>query len=369
MSDIYIGIMSGTSLDGIDAVAIDLSDQPRIIATHYQPYNDLLRQKLRRLCMGCEDELTLCSELDTQLGHLFADTANKLIDKTSIKQQQVQAIGCHGQTIRHDPGKHFPNSLQIGNPNVIAALTGITTVADFRRRDIAAGGQGAPLVPAFHQALFSHQEHYRSIVNIGGIANITLLPPTSLAGESVTGFDIGPGNTLMDTWIYRHRGEKHDQDGHWGSSGTCNPGLLDAMLADPYFSEPPPKSTGPEYFNLIWLENYLAKHPDLPVNVQATLCELTATTISNAISAFDTTPSEIYVCGGGSHNRLLMDQLNVKLPGSPTRTTTDLGIDPDWVEAAAFAWLAQRTLNNNPGNLPGVTGASNQVILGGIYRA
>ncbi len=361
--------MSGTSLDGIDTIMIDLSDQAKIIGTHYQPYNDLLRQKLRRLATGCNDELTLYASLDTELGILFANTINQLIDKTEIAREDIRAIGSHGQTVRHLPDKIFPNSLQIGNPNIIAEHTGITTVADFRRRDIAAHGQGAPLVPAFHQAIFSHHEHYRAIVNIGGIANVTFLPPTINPAEMVIGFDIGPGNTLMDTWIYRHKGEKHDQNGNWGETGTCNQGLLNALIADPYFSTPPPKSTGPEYFNLVWLENYINQHPDIPVNIQATLCELTSISISNVISAFDTHPSEVFICGGGSHNNYLMQQLSNKIPDSKVRTTSDIGIDPDWVEAAAFAWLAQRTLNGLPANLPAVTGATNPVILGGIYQA
>jgi len=361
--------MSGTSLDGIDAIIVDLSSHPHILATHYQPYNDLLRQKLRRLCQGCDNELALFSELDTQLGVIFAEAANCVLEKAKIDRAQVRAIGNHGQTIRHYPDKHFPNSLQIGNPNIIAEYTQITTIADFRRRDIAAKGQGAPLVPAFHKAVFSHPAHYRAIINIGGIANATFLPPTHCTDELVSGFDIGPGNTLMDTWIYRHKRERQDHDGHWANKGQSNQALLQAILADPYFSAPPPKSTGSEYFNMIWLEGILAKHPDIPVNVQATLCEVTATSIANTINSFETTPTELFICGGGNHNSQLMQQLRDKLPGASVATTEVLGIDPDWVEAAAFAWLAQQTLENQAGNLPAVTGANKSVKLGSIYPA
>jgi len=369
MQQIYIGLMSGTSLDGIDAIAIDLSGEPKILATHYQPHDDLLRQRLRRLCQGYSDELSLYADLDSYLGQLFADAALEVIDKAGLVPADIQAIGSHGQTVRHFPDHKHPNSLQIANPNIIAERTGITTIADFRRRDIAAGGQGAPLVPAFHKAMFSNPEMHRVIVNIGGIANITRLPAATAADGSVAGFDTGPGNTLMDTWIQRHKQRKFDESGRWAKQGRSNPELLNALLSDPYFSLRPPKSTGTEYFNLAWLEGYLNRFSDKAVNIQSTLCELTASTIAAAILDHDTPPDEVFVCGGGAHNDYLLNRLKTKLAGITLTSTAALAIEPDWVESAAFAWLAQQTLANRHGNLPKVTGAAREVVLGCIYPA
>jgi anhydro-N-acetylmuramic acid kinase len=369
MQQIFIGLMSGTSLDGIDAIAIDLSAEPEILATHYRPYNDLLRQRLRRLCQGYTDELSLYAELDSLLGQLFADAALEVIDKAGLTTADIQAIGSHGQTVRHIPDHKYPNSLQIANPNIIAERTGITTITDFRRRDIAAGGQGAPLVPAFHKAMFSNPKSHRVIVNIGGIANITRLPATSASKANVTGFDTGPGNTLMDAWIQRHKQIKFDEAGRWAKRGKCNPELLNALLSDAYFSIRPPKSTGTEYFNLAWLEGFLSGYPDIPVNIQTTLSELTANTIATAIMDHKATPDEVFVCGGGSHNVHLLERLKTKLAGITLKTTAALSIEPDWVESAAFAWLAQQTLAKRHGNLPKVTGAAREVILGCIYPA
>lgn len=369
MQQIYIGLISGTSLDGIDAIAIDLNDKAKILATHYQPYNDLLRQRLRRLCQGHADELSLYASLDSYLGQLFADAAFEVINKAGLKPAEVQAIGSHGQTVRHIPEHQYPNSLQIANPNIIAERTGITTIADFRRRDIAAGGQGAPLVPAFHKAMFSDSRLHRVLVNIGGIANITRLPAQAEPDSDVIGYDTGPGNTLLDTWILRHKQLKYDDRGAWAKRGKCNHALLHALLSDPYFATPPPKSTGTEYFNLPWLERYLTTCPDIPVNIQSTLSELTASTIAAAILDDERQTDEVYVCGGGSHNDHLLERLKDKLPDITVQTTEALAIDPDWVEAAAFAWLAQQTLTYRHGNLPTVTGAARQVILGAIYPA
>ena len=365
MTQIFIGLMSGTSLDGIDAIAIDLSSEPEILATYYQPYNTELRLQLHQLCQGCPDELRLYSELDHALGNDFSDAANTVIKKAGLTTQQVCAIGSHGQTIRHYPNGNHPNSLQIGNPNIIAEQTGITTIADFRRRDIAAGGQGAPLVPAFHNALFRSAKDDRIILNIGGIANLTLLPAD--AGIPVSGWDTGPGNTLMNAWTLQHQQAPQDTDGRWATQGNSNQALLEAMLTDPYFHQTAPKSTGPEHFNLSWLGQHLAQHPDSLVNIQATLCELTSQSIAMAIESGPLDNPEIFVCGGGSHNPLLMQQLHNKLTGKHIETTRKLGIDPDWVEAAAFAWLAQQTLNGKAGNLPVVTGAHHERLLGSIY--
>ena len=371
MDQIFIGLMSGTSLDGIDAIAIDLTTQPKILATHYQPYDETLRQQLHQLCRGCTNELSLYAELDNRLGREFANAANIVRDKAGLKSGQVRAIGSHGQTVRHYPDSAHPNTLQIGDPNIISELTGITTVADFRRRDMASGGQGAPLAPAFHNTLFRSSGHDRIMVNIGGIANLTLLPAD--ANTPASGWDTGPGNTLMNAWIFAHQNEPQDTGGHWASQGTSNQALLNDLLTDPYFHQPAPKSTGPEYFNLAWLDPFLAAHPDSSVNIQATLCELTTRTIVLAITqaiesrTITATDPEIFICGGGSHNPLIMQQLRSRLAGSKVESSQALGLDPDWVEAAAFAWLAQQTLDGRAGNLPAVTGADKAVILGGIY--
>jgi anhydro-N-acetylmuramic acid kinase len=367
MEQIFIGLMSGTSLDGIDAIVIDLTTQPKILARHYQPYDTNLRRQIQQLCQGCPDELRLYSELDTRLGRDFASAANTVREKAGLAPQQIRAIGSHGQTIRHYPDGDYPNSLQIGNPCIIAEQTGIITITDFRRRDIAAGGQGAPLVPAFHKALFQSSENDRIIINIGGIANLTLLP--AAANTPITGWDTGPGNTLMNAWILQHKQETQDTDGHWCAQGSSNQVLLDKLLTDPYFQQSPPKSTGPEHFNLSWLEHYLTDVHDTAVNVQATLCELTTSAIARTIQSqpLQTRHPEIFICGGGSHNPQIMQQLRSKLNNNRIETTLALGIDPDWVEAAAFAWLAQQTLNGKTGNLPDVTGADKAVILGGIY--
>jgi len=374
MEQIYIGLISGTSLDGIDAIAIDLSEPtPRVLATFYQPYDDGLRQQLRQVCLGCNDELQLYADLDNQLGRDFAIAAITVSDKAGLKPEQIRAIGSHGQTVRHYPHTSHPNSLQIGDPNVIAELTGITTVADLRRRDMAVGGEGAPMVPAFHNALFRSSACDRIIINIGGIANLTLLPADD--GIPVSGWDSGPGNTLMNAWIFTHQQQPQDTDGRWAAQGNTNPALLNDLLQDDYFHRQPPKSTGPEYFNLAWLDRYLDQYPDSAVNVQATLCELTTRTITLAIEqalksqAISTKNPEIFICGGGCHNPQIMQQLRKQLDGLRLETTQALGLDPDWVEAAAFAWLAQQTMDGMSGNLPAVTGARHPVILGGIYQA
>ena len=373
MEQIYIGLISGTSLDGIDAIAIDLSERkPRVLANYYQPYDDELRQQLRQLCQGCSDELQLYTDLDNRLGRDFAAAAIAVSDKAGLKAEQIRAIGSHGQTVRHYPHTSHPNSLQIGDPNVIAELTGITTVADLRRRDMAAGGEGAPMVPAFHHALFRSSACDRIIVNIGGIANLTVLAADD--DIPVSGWDSGPGNTLMNAWIFSHQHQPQDTDGRWAAQGTTNQALLNDLLQDAYFHRLPPKSTGPEYFNRDWLDRYLLQYPDSDVNIQATLCELTTRSISLAIEqaiqaqAISTKTPEIFICGGGCHNPQIMQQLRKQLDGLRLDTTQALGLDPDWVEAAAFAWLAQQTINGKSGNLPAVTGAQHPVILGGIYQ-
>ncbi len=366
MSSLFIGLMSGTSMDAVDAALVDFSaGHPKLVASHAQPLDDSLRTELRSLMHASAAELERCAQLDVHMGELFAQTANALLQKAGVEPEKVCAIGSHGQTVRHQPSGPYPFSLQIGNPALIAQLTGITTVADFRRADIAVGGQGAPLVPAFHNAVLRSSKADRVIVNIGGIANITILPADPAI--PVGGFDTGPGNTLMDAWIYRHLKTRMDKDGQWASQGKGNGDLLAHMMSDPYFSLAPPKSTGPEYFNLAWLEN--KSQPQLSAqDVQATLCEFTAATIAEAIVRHAPHTQEILICGGGVRNKTLMRDLMSLLPKRTVTATDAHGIDPDWVEAMAFAWLAKQTLEGKPGNLPSVTGARRAVVLGGIYK-
>ncbi len=363
--------MSGTSMDAIDAALVDFSGTtPQLLATHSHALTDQLRRELQGLANLGVDELEHYAQLDMRMGRLFAEASHALLDKAGIKAHHVTAIGSHGQTVCHQPTGTEPFSLQIGNPSLIAEATGITTVADFRSRDIAAGGQGAPLVPAFHNAVFRSPTIDRVIVNIGGIANLTILP-ADLA-KPVGGFDTGPGNTLLDAWIYRHLHRRLDTGGEWAASGKANIPLLNEMLSDAYFALTPPKSTGPEYFNLPWLETklqQLQKNNLSPEDIQATLCELTASSIEQAIARHAQSRTQVLVCGGGIHNHLLIRRLSLLLKDCEVQPTLSLGVDPDWVEAMAFAWLAMQTLVGRPGNLPSVTGASHPVILGGIYKA
>ncbi len=366
--ELYIGLMSGTSLDGIDAALLDLSAQPKLIAAKTYPLPEQLRSDLLALCLPGNDEIERMGIADRRLGLEFAFAVTQLLQETAVPANAIRAIGSHGQTIRHRASLavnqgSYPFTLQIGDPTSIAEITGITTVADFRRRDIAAGGQGAPLVPAFHRAVFGDNQA-RAIVNIGGIANIT-----GINADNVIGFDTGPGNTLLDQWIHRHKGVHYDRDGAWSASGTVLPTLLDAFLRDPYFSLPSPKSTGREYFHSDWLERHLAGKTLQPQDVQATLIELTACSIATGITTLPFAVNSVYVCGGGAYNHHLMTRLEALLHPRQLGSTTQLGIAPEWVEAAAFAWLAQQTLHGKPGNLPSVTGAEGQRILGAIYPA
>jgi anhydro-N-acetylmuramic acid kinase len=287
-----------------------------------------------------------------------------LLAEAGCQPAEIIAIGSHGQTIRHIPEGEYRTSFQIGDPNLIAELTGITTVADFRRRDMAAGGQGAPLVPAFHNQVFRASGINRVILNIGGIANITILPGDE--EDPVSGFDTGPGNGLMDAWIFKHQGKQFDLNGEWAASGRVRPDLMDQMLADPYFSQAAPKSTGKEYFHLDWLKKHLPKKAKAE-DIQASLCELTAMTISQAIQQTAPATDEIYVCGGGAHNPHLIQRLNELHKPVNVTSTSELGLSPDWVEATCFAWLAKQTLHQQAANLPSVTGARHNVVLGGIY--
>jgi anhydro-N-acetylmuramic acid kinase len=365
---LHIGLISGTSTDAVDAALVDVNpDRVELITCHGEPIPESLASALRSVIDKRLIDRSAFWQLDVRVGELFARAAGALLDKAGVDAAKVRAIGSHGQTVFHAPDAEFPCSVQIGDPNIIAERTGITTVADLRRRDLAAGGQGAPLAPAFHAAVFRTADHDRVVINIGGIGNLTLLP----ADDSLPtiGFDTGPGNTLMDIWANRVRGVAMDADGAWARSGRCRQRLLELLETEPYFALPPPKSTGRELFNLDWLDGILARLDEkvAPEDVQRTLCELTAASIAGAIDAHAPATREVLVCGGGVHNSLTMERLAERLQPLDVRSTQSIGFDPDWVEAAAFAWLAARTLDGMPGNLPTVTGATHAVILGGIY--
>ncbi|MBK8161726.1 MAG: anhydro-N-acetylmuramic acid kinase [Gammaproteobacteria bacterium] len=368
MSDLYIGLMSGTSMNAIDAALVDLHGHPQLLHTASHPYAPALRQRLKELCEGTHDELKKFAQLDAELGHLFAEAALAVLKQAGIRPGEVVAIGSHGQTVRHYPAHEPKSSLQIADPNIIATVTGITTVADFRRRDMSVGGQGAPLVPAFHNLLFRQRGRDRVVLNIGGIANLTILPADARA--AVTGFDTGPGNVLMDQWTARHLRLPMDRDGCWAASGRIDERLLERLLDDRYFAAPPPKSTGTDYFNLHWLDKALKRHTGRMIkkNVQTTLCEVTAASIVRAVHEHAPATREILVCGGGAHNLALMFRLQALLGDIQLRSTEDYGLPPDWIEAMAFAWLAHETLAGQAGNLTSVTGAAKPVLLGGIYR-
>ena len=365
MPGYYIGLMSGTSMDGIDAALVRFGDPGvDIVATHGEAYAETLRFALRRAATTPVDEpIDNIGGLDRQVGECFRDAALALIEKSGIPAGEINAIGSHGQTVRHQPYGPRPYSLQIGNPDIIAGGTGITTVADFRSADLAAGGQGAPLVPPFHDWLFRSPDESRVILNLGGIANITILPA---GDEPVTGFDTGPGNTLLDRWIHRHLGRPFDEDGTWAGKGQVVDSLLEQLQSFGYFRLPPPKSTGLEDFNLDWLAQYdVDAHA--PEDVQATLAELTASSVALHVQAYAADARHLFVCGGGAHNRDLLRRLERNMPEIEVDTTQAVGLDPDWVEAVAFAWLARRTVRKEPGNLPSVTGASRKVVLGTIH--
>jgi anhydro-N-acetylmuramic acid kinase len=360
--------MSGTSADALDAALVDFDgDQPKVLTASTTPLSVALRDQILSLYEPGAGEIDRLGSLDRELAEGFAHAALQLLKTAGKSPDDVIAIGSHGQTIRHRPrpASGLPFTLQIGDPNLLSELTGITTVADFRRRDMAAGGQGAPLAPAFHRAVFGRSGYNRAVINIGGIANITWLP----AEGSVTGYDTGPGNGLMDAWILHSLRHPYDAEGAWAAQGVVNSTLLSELLDHPYFRLPPPKSTGREEFHWRWLESILAQNPHLQhVDVQATLLELTTQSISREVTT-RCADAEVYICGGGARNTALMTRLQDLMPRTTICTTDALGIPPDYVEAVAFAWLAMRTILGLPGNLPDVTGAQSEVILGGIYPA
>jgi anhydro-N-acetylmuramic acid kinase len=363
----YVGLMSGTSLDGIDAALVRFEgERPFLEASHYHPFPAELRERLSALILSPSVTWDALGQLDAELGELFASCVTTLL-KRHPPAQPVRAVGSHGLTVRHQTSGPFPFTLQIGDPNRIAQRTGVCVVADLRRRDMAAGGQGAPLAPAFHAAVFRSAEENRAVLNLGGIANVTVLPADP--ARPVTGWDTGPANGLLDFWIGCHQGGAYDRDGAWAARGRIIPELLKALLDEPYFSLPPPKSTGRELFNPIWLEGKTRDLPATePVDVQATLAELTALSVAASLQDYAPNTRRVLVCGGGAHNGDLMARLT-RLLGCPVVSTERYGVAPDWVEAMAFAWLARQTLFNRPGNLKEVTGARAPVILGGIYPA
>ena len=370
---LYIGLMSGTSRDGVDVVLVDFSGKATTLVSTYchQIPSDLKVTILNTIQPDWSGSLEDIGILNQQLGELFAEATNSLLENENISKSSISAIGSHGQTLWHQPyGKH-PFTMQLGDASVITERTGITTIADFRSRDVAAGGQGAPLVPAFHQELLSHEDKNRVILNIGGIANITLLP--HLNSELVaSGYDTGPGNGLVDAWISSHTENSYDRNGDWGRSGKIIPEILNTLLNDSYFSKLPPKSTGKEEFNLKWLTSKLGDllTSERPEDIQATLTELTARSIANSIERHNSNSTqfeELYICGGGIHNLFLTERLQHHLPNTKIASTTELGIDPDWMEAIAFAWLSKQTLEGKTSNLPEVTGAVGKRILGTIH--
>lgn len=363
---ITIGLMSGTSIDSIDAAAMAFDNgQLQLLGTYSQAIPAQLKQHIIDLCQPGKDSVQLLCETDNQLGELFAKAAINLMQLNNLSAEQIAAIGSHGQTVRHSPPgtTAIAFTQQIGDANIIAARTGCPVVADFRRKDMALGGHGAPLVPAFHRRLFSNSGSTRVIANIGGIANITVLP---IEG-SCYGFDTGPGNLLLDAWCAKHTGQSFDDKGAWGATGQANNQLLDQLMQHQFIERPAPKSTGREAFNLGWLEQQLTNHDLAPQDIQATLVSFTAQSLAGAVKQLNESVNEVYLCGGGVFNDQLVRQLQTNLGDIPVQSTAVLGLDPAWVEACAFAWLAYQRINGLPGNLPAVTGASSATVLGALY--
>ncbi|RII80425.1 anhydro-N-acetylmuramic acid kinase [Pseudomonas monteilii] len=361
---LYLGVMSGTSLDGLDIALIEQGEQPELLATHYLPMPGDLRQELLALCSSGPDEIARAALTENRWATLAGAGIRQLLVRQGLQADAIRAIGSHGQTIRHEPARGF--TVQIGNPALLAELTGISVVADFRRRDVAAGGQGAPLVPAFHETLFGHLGKRLAVLNVGGFSNLSLIEQD----KPVHGFDCGPGNVLLDAWIERKHGKAYDADGAWAASGGVQAGLLSALLADPFFAGSGPKSTGREVFNLPWLDGHLARLPAYrDEDVQATLLELTARSIIDSLVNAQQGTEALLVCGGGARNGALMARLGQLLPEARVTSTGAHGVDPDWVEAMAFAWLAHCCLEGIPANRPSVTAAKGLRVLGAIYPA
>ncbi len=366
-ADLFLGLISGTSADGIDAVLMRFDPCLEQVAGRTFPYPEDLRAAILGISQSCDSTtLDMLGELDAAIGEAFAEAALALLDSAAIPAHWVAAIGSHGQTLRHRPRAALPFTLQVGDPHRIAERCGVTTVADFRRRDVAAGGQGAPLVPGLHAALFSSPDEDRAVLNLGGIGNLSLLPRSG----DVQGFDTGPANGLLDAWALRCRGLGFDQHGAFAREGSICPELLDALLDDSYFAQPPPKSTGRDHFHLAWLQERLLRFPASDADVQATLVALSARSIADALRGAQPATARVLACGGGVHNPALMEALTERLgPACRLETTASHGLDPDFVEAAAFAWLARETLAGRAGNVASATGAAGPRVLGAIIPA
>lgn len=375
LDGLFVGLISGTSADGIDAALVRFhrhaeGDRVDLVLGRTYAWDDALRERLVALGQGADaNSLDELGALDGQIAEAFAAATRQLLEEAGTFAGDVHAIGSHGQTVRHRPagarfdGRH-PFTWQLGDANLIAERTGITTVADFRRRDVAAGGHGAPLLPALHAALLHRADESRAVLNLGGIANVTLLPTQ---GE-VRGFDTGPANCLLDAWCLRHTGRPFDAGGAFAAQGQVDPELLARLLEEPWFALPPPKSTGREHFHLPWVERRL-QGGEGPADVQATLLELTAITVADALRAQQPDTRRVLACGGGVHNPRLLERIGAHLPGARVESTARHGLDPDFVEAMGFAWLARQTLSGLPGNLPSVTGARGPRVLGAIHPA
>jgi len=367
MASLYLGLISGTSADGIDVALASFARKPKLLASLTHPYPDDLRRRILALAQG-DGRIALdeFGALDVEIARAFAAAANNLLQREGIDAKKIRALGSHGQTVRHRPLGTAPYTMQLGDPNVIAELTGISTVADFRRRDIAAGGHGAPLAPAFHAAMLAHDKKTRVVLNLGGIANITIL--SGSAKQPLRGFDTGPASCLLDAWVAKHLDQPYDKDGAFAASGRIDETLLKRLLSEPYFAEPPPKSTGREVFHLTWLAERMRGLAIAPKNVQATLVALSAITIANAIRTQARDTREVWVCGGGVHNPVLMAAIANALAPIHVASIADLGIDPDFVEAMTFAWLARERLDSRAApNVHTVTGSYGPRILGGVY--
>jgi len=382
MEDLYVGLMSGTSLDGADGVlaAFPRDAGPggaspgglRILAHAWLGFEPAFRAKLLALNQPGSDELHRAALAANTLARLYADVVGQLLVQAGVTPAQVRAVGAHGQTVRHRPGEFdgVGYTLQLNAPALLAERCGIAVAADFRSRDVAAGGQGAPLVPAFHQAVFSRPDAPVAVLNIGGISNVTILPPLTQGASAAWGFDCGPGNVLMDLWCQQHRGQPYDAGGAWADQGRVIPALLQACLDEPFLRQPPPRSTGRDLFHAEWLQARLDGLPPMaPQDVQATLCEFTAQVNAQALQAHAPATRELLVCGGGAHNPSLMRRLAAALPGVGVKPSSDRGLAPNQVEAAAFAWLARALVRGEPGNLPSATGARGPRVLGCFYPA
>ncbi|MBK9440215.1 MAG: anhydro-N-acetylmuramic acid kinase [Comamonadaceae bacterium] len=374
MSEFYIGLMSGTSLDGADGVLTDFSGSGvRVLASATRAFAADFRQELLALNSPSDNELHRGALAGNLIAMVYADVVADLLRQAgqqNIKKAQIRAIGAHGQTVRHQPGSNVATryTLQLNNPGLLAELSGIDVVADLRSRDVAAGGQGAPLVPAFHHHVFNQPEASVAVLNLGGIANLSVLPAD--ASLPVSGFDCGPGNALMDAWCLRHTGQVCDASGNWAAGGQCIPGLLQQLKDEPYFSQNPPKSTGRDLFSQTWLAHKLQNFATArPQDIQTTLTELTASACAESVESYAKDSKLLIVCGGGAFNQYLLQRLQVHLPTHQVSTSERFGLPPMQVEAAAFAWLARQTMHRLPGNLPSVTGAAGPRILGAIYPA